>query len=301
MATAMCTLGYAQVDVNSATDGNFPTEVLVERSESSAPCSQEELTNGFENGFGNTNGTTEVADDFFVNADESFSLESFTFNMISSGDYPDVTVRVYEDNGSGLPGAIVADEVIVPTSETVIGSAFGRDVNEVVIDFPTPVELMGASGTGSTYWISVYTPSGTGADSFWETSTASSSTILAAFKDGTDPNDPWAQEFVDGGGNTVPMPPAAVWLLEGDCNPLSVEDNLLSQVSLFPNPVNDILNVRVPASIEITGATLYDILGKDQRVNVVNGQINVSALNRGVYILNLETSAGVLTQKIVKQ
>lgn len=89
--------------------------------------------------------------------------------------------------------------------------------------------------------------------------------------------------------------------LLGEETVLSVEDNLSEVVSIFPNPVNDILNVRVPSNIEITGATLYDILGKDQRVNVVNGQINVSALNRGVYILNLETSAGVLTQKIVKQ
>ena len=87
----------------------------------------------------------------------------------------------------------------------------------------------------------------------------------------------------------------------GDCVILGVTDNLLSQVSVFPNPANEVLNVSVPATVEVTGTTLYDVLGKDTGARLVNGQINTSNLARGVYILNVETNAGTITKKIVKE
>lgn len=80
---------------------------------------------------------------------------------------------------------------------------------------------------------------------------------------------------------------------------LSVDENALSQISIFPNPASDNLQVRVPSSVEITGASLFDVLGRNAGVTISNGQINVSDLARGVYILNLDTTAGTLTQKVV--
>jgi hypothetical protein len=82
---------------------------------------------------------------------------------------------------------------------------------------------------------------------------------------------------------------------------LSVGDNISDLVSVFPNPANNVLNVAVPSTIEVSSASLYDVLGKDTGVQLVNGQMNTSSLARGLYILNVETSAGTLTQKIVKQ
>ncbi|WP_165805934.1 T9SS type A sorting domain-containing protein [Marixanthomonas spongiae] len=81
---------------------------------------------------------------------------------------------------------------------------------------------------------------------------------------------------------------------------LSVGENALSQVSIYPNPASDVLNINAPASVEVTGVAIYDVLGKKSNVSMVNGQINVSGLANGVYILSLETSAGTLTEKIVK-
>lgn len=82
---------------------------------------------------------------------------------------------------------------------------------------------------------------------------------------------------------------------------LSVDSNLLTQVSIYPNPAKDVLNLKIPASIEIIKASLYDVLGRNTAAKVVNNQINVSNLSKGIYMLSLETSAGKLTQKIVKQ
>ncbi|EDM45199.1 hypothetical protein SCB49_03724 [unidentified eubacterium SCB49] len=80
---------------------------------------------------------------------------------------------------------------------------------------------------------------------------------------------------------------------------LSVDDVALSQVSMFPNPATDVLNIKVPSSIELTGVTLYDVLGKSTNVAVSNGVVNVANLARGVYIVNIETTAGTLTEKLV--
>ncbi len=88
--------------------------------------------------------------------------------------------------------------------------------------------------------------------------------------------------------------------LEGD-NIAAVGDNISDLASVFPNPANDVLNVNIPSTIEVSSANLYDVLGKNTGVQLVNGQMNTSNLARGVYILNVDTSAGTLTQKIVKQ
>ncbi|PIZ07324.1 MAG: hypothetical protein COY56_09570, partial [Flavobacteriaceae bacterium CG_4_10_14_0_8_um_filter_34_31] len=74
-----------------------------------------------------------------------------------------------------------------------------------------------------------------------------------------------------------------------------------SLVSVYPNPAVEVINVKVPASVVINEVVLYDILGKNTGVNYANGQVNVSGLSRGVYMLSVKTSEGTLTQKIVKK
>ncbi len=87
----------------------------------------------------------------------------------------------------------------------------------------------------------------------------------------------------------------------GICNILGVSDNLLSQVSIYPNPATDVLNVNIPSTVTVTRASLVNILGKDTGMRLVNGEMNISSLAQGVYILTLYTSAGNLTQKVIKK
>ena len=82
---------------------------------------------------------------------------------------------------------------------------------------------------------------------------------------------------------------------------LGVNDNIADLVSVFPNPANEVLNVAIPSNIDVRSSQLFDILGKDTGVELVDGQMNTSNLARGVYMLNIRTSAGTLTQKIIKQ
>ena len=100
--------------------------------------------------------------------------------------------------------------------------------------------------------------------------------------------------------SVIGFPDNIILNLEGD-NALSVGDAIEDIVSVFPNPATTVLNVNVPSNIEVNSANLYDVLGKDTGVQLVDGQMNTSNLARGVYILNVNTEAGTLTQKIVKQ
>jgi hypothetical protein len=80
---------------------------------------------------------------------------------------------------------------------------------------------------------------------------------------------------------------------------LGSDDFSLSQISVFPNPVNYFLKVNIPSNLELLSADLYDVLGRNTGVAIANGEINVSNLARGIYILKIETSAGSLSKKVV--
>ncbi|MCH7784259.1 MAG: T9SS type A sorting domain-containing protein [Bacteroidetes bacterium] len=82
---------------------------------------------------------------------------------------------------------------------------------------------------------------------------------------------------------------------------LGVGDNLSEFVSIYPNPARDVLNIKLPSNIEIISSNLYDISGKDTGVKLVDGTMDTSNLARGVYLINIKTSAGTLTEKVIKQ
>jgi hypothetical protein len=87
----------------------------------------------------------------------------------------------------------------------------------------------------------------------------------------------------------------------GEEQPLSINDNLLSQVSIYPTPAIDVINIKTPASLEINEVLLFDLQGRNTGAVFSNGTVNVSELSRGVYMLTLNTSEGTLTQKVVKK
>ncbi len=89
--------------------------------------------------------------------------------------------------------------------------------------------------------------------------------------------------------------------LIGDNVVLGTSDNLAEATSIYPNPTSDVLNVRLPSNVELVSSSVFDVTGKDTGLKLVDGVVNTSNLARGVYILNVKTSVGTLTHKIVKQ
>lgn len=81
---------------------------------------------------------------------------------------------------------------------------------------------------------------------------------------------------------------------------LNQEDFLKETVSLYPNPVEEVLNIK-NAVIAIDIVKFYDLNGRLVLENEnVEDQINVSQLPQGVYILEIETAIGVLREKLIK-
>ncbi|MEJ6793015.1 MAG: T9SS type A sorting domain-containing protein, partial [Lacinutrix sp.] len=82
---------------------------------------------------------------------------------------------------------------------------------------------------------------------------------------------------------------------------LSVSEIQLNDFKIYPNPIKgNYLTIEIKQN---TRFEIYDILGKkivDGSVTPTNKKINVSQLNKGVYILKLETPNGSTSKKLIK-
>ena len=84
--------------------------------------------------------------------------------------------------------------------------------------------------------------------------------------------------------------------------PLSVAPNSSATFSYYPNPVKNMLVIA--AAQEITNVKVYNILGQVVLTSVLNvqqGQIDMSSLSKGTYVVKVSTDAEVKTIKIVKE
>lgn len=81
---------------------------------------------------------------------------------------------------------------------------------------------------------------------------------------------------------------------------LGINDNKLNTLSVYPNPSKGLFNVSHTDGLEVTKATVTDIVGKQIVVPFSSlNTIDLSAFSAGIYVLNLETSEGSLTRKLI--
>jgi PKD repeat protein len=89
---------------------------------------------------------------------------------------------------------------------------------------------------------------------------------------------------------------------------LSITENILEGIKVFPNPFNDNLNINLSQSINTINVTLYDLSGRiifNLRKSPINNKVqikNLGTLSKGTYILqiiDLETNA-TLKRKVIK-
>ena len=80
-----------------------------------------------------------------------------------------------------------------------------------------------------------------------------------------------------------------------------VEMTAADAVTVYPNPVRDVLNVETGGAavvrMEMTDATGHAVMSIEGDVHTVD----VSALPEGLYFLRIETGGGVTVRKIVKR
>jgi len=84
-------------------------------------------------------------------------------------------------------------------------------------------------------------------------------------------------------------------------NSLSVKDNAIAGLKVYPNPVNK-GNLYISSnSNEVKTVAVYDVLGKQvvKTTTASNEAINVSNLNAGVYIVKITEAGKTATRKLV--
>jgi hypothetical protein len=83
----------------------------------------------------------------------------------------------------------------------------------------------------------------------------------------------------------------------------SVKDNSLANVSVYPNPSSNVVNVN-SASALVNAINFTDLNGRIVKSAKFNGaadaQVNISDLASGVYMMNISSDKGTTVKKIVK-
>lgn len=93
---------------------------------------------------------------------------------------------------------------------------------------------------------------------------------------------------------------------QAECDALEIEENELNLFTIYPNPVRNILNVRIGSEYDFQNTVLVitDILGKtifQSNLTFSDFQVDFSGFDNGIYFLNIRDERGFLsTQKIVK-
>ena len=84
------------------------------------------------------------------------------------------------------------------------------------------------------------------------------------------------------------------------CGLLSTPEVDLNSIKIYPNPVNDILNIDLPNEVEST-IEIYDILGKRVLKQIINSSsaINVQRLKAGIYILKITQGEANLSKRLI--
>jgi len=70
-------------------------------------------------------------------------------------------------------------------------------------------------------------------------------------------------------------------------------------LSVYPNPTSDI--VYIDGNYTQLKVIVYDILGKQLMNKSITNSIDISQLEKGVYILQLSDGAKLTTQRIIKK
>lgn len=81
----------------------------------------------------------------------------------------------------------------------------------------------------------------------------------------------------------------------------SVKDfSIGDKISIFPNPGIDLLTISTPKGVTIDDAIIYNQTGqKVLQGNPVNNTLDISKLQHGMYIIELETEQGTIRKKLI--
>lgn len=91
-----------------------------------------------------------------------------------------------------------------------------------------------------------------------------------------------------------------VFVFFNDLYSLSIDENSLNTISVYPNPTNNILNFK-GSFTETLNAVVFDVLGKKVLTKTINSNtaLNVSELSSGIYTIRINNTNNSI--KFIKQ
>lgn len=79
----------------------------------------------------------------------------------------------------------------------------------------------------------------------------------------------------------------------------SIEETSLEQFNVYPNPASDVVQISSPVNFQTL--RVFDMTGREvytEIVNANNTSLNVSNLNKGIYLITLEGENSKVTKKL---
>lgn len=148
-----------------------------------------------------------------------------------------------------------------------------------------------------------YSPIQIGTDTNWQTLTSGGLNFSMAINTNGSlwgwGNNSYGQLGNGNSSNQISVPNPIV--IACPTSALGVESFSKMGFKVFPNPVKEILTIQNPSNLILDNIVIRDVLGKtviEQKGN--NSQINVSALNQGLYILQIQYEGHLFSTKIIK-
>jgi len=85
---------------------------------------------------------------------------------------------------------------------------------------------------------------------------------------------------------------------------LGQDDYLVNSVRIYPNPATDFLNLGGVNNSSISDVEIYSMLGQKLNSDFITTekgiQLDVSALNTGLYLVKIKTEKGITTRRFIK-
>lgn len=279
------------VSANCGSDISAPVGPVSFTTFAADQCGQSQTSNGFENGLFMEEGGQLIANDFIVPVGTvNFSVESISANLMTMGGITSVDILFFEDN-AGIPGTQIGATIedLVPTSQDVIGTAFGYDVENVVLDLPTPIDFVGSTSGDVTYWVQlVAVPVTAGTQVAWEVTTAS---IIG-----------YETQWNDGTGWTPSAGSDGVFTILGTCTYMGVNDQVFEGFTYYPNPVKN--SVTLKATNQIQQVEVFNLLGQSvfkNQPNSMNPTLKIGELQAGAYLMKVTINGSVGIYRLIKE
>lgn len=73
------------------------------------------------------------------------------------------------------------------------------------------------------------------------------------------------------------------------------------ECNVFPNPAEDFIYISLPENESLIAAEIYDIAGKQVLEKHNQPQIDIHSLEKGMYIIKINTTQGVTAKSLIKQ